>query len=193
MSRSALSLPPAQTPPPLDWARLALYGLLFLLSLLAVAGLLPWYLALSAVLAALLLADRRVLQLANYALLLTFVCFFVLIGNLGRIPVLRELIASVLDGRELLVSVLCSQIMSNVPAAILLAGFSQAWEALLVGVNLGGLGTLIASMASLITYQLLSAEHPGLKGRYLGWFTLANVLCLLPLGLLAVILNCLFR
>ena len=94
-----------------------------------------------------------------------------------------------MTGREVLVSVLCSQFMSNVPAAILLAGFSEAWKALLVGVNIGGLGTIIASMASLITYQLLSAEHPQLKGRYFGWFTLANVICLIPLGILAWLLS----
>ena len=187
--REALALPPSEAQPPLPKRELFSYALLFLCCLAAVADIMPWYIALLLVLLRMLLADRKVLPLANYALLLTFIAFFVLIGNLGRIPAVRELIAALLDGREVLVSVVCSQFMSNVPAAILLAGFSEAWESLLVGVNIGGLGTIIASMASLITYQLLSARHPDLKGRYFKWFTLINVLCLIPLGILAWLLS----
>lgn len=185
VKKRGLSIAPAGAAAPLPRGLPALYGGLFGLCLLAVAGVIPYYLALAPTLALLLVFDRRVLPRANYALLVTFICFFVLIGNLGQIAAVRELIAAVIAGRETLVAVLCSQVMSNVPAAILLAGFSDAWEALIVGVNVGGLGTLIASMASLITYQLLAAEHPELKGRYFTRFTLANVACLLPLGLLA--------
>ena len=94
----------------------------------------------------------------------------------------QTFLSSILSGYEELVSVLASQIISNVPAALLLSGFTQQWSALIVGCNLGGLGTLIASMASLISYKQVAQEYPAKKGRYFLWFTLANV------GLLAILL-----
>ena len=133
------------------------------------------------VLAALLLMDRPVLGKVDYSLLLTFVGFFLFVGNLGRLEVFRDLIQRLLTGHEVLCAVLASQVLSNVPAALLLSGFTENGTALLVGTNLGGLGTLIASMASLISCKQIARNHPQLRSRYLGWFTLTNVAFLLVL------------
>ena len=86
-----------------------------------------------------------------------------------------------MSGNERIVAVLASQIISNVPAALLLSGFSNEWESLIVGCNLGGLGTLIASMASLISYKQIAKQYPDKKGKYLGGFTLANIIMLIIL------------
>ena len=99
--------------------------------------------------------------------------------QVSKTPV-REALASALSGREALVSVLTSQVISNVPAALLLSGFSSQWRGLIIGCNLGGLGTLIASMASLISYKQVAREHPEQLRRYFLWFTISNV-CLLAL------------
>ena len=107
----------------------------------------------------------------DYSLLLTFVAFFLFIGNLGRVPAFSAWLGQVIAGREVLVSVLASQVTSNVPAALLLSGFTQDVQALIVGTNLGGLGTLIASMASLISYRQIAREEPEGKGRYFLLFT----------------------
>ncbi|MBQ7895434.1 MAG: citrate transporter, partial [Oscillospiraceae bacterium] len=115
------------------------------------------------------------------ALLFTFVGFFIFVGNLGRIPVFTELFNKLLAGNEVLCSVFVSQFISNVPAALLLSGFTDSSRELLVGVNLGGLGTLIASMASLISYKYMARTYPGEKNKYLLWFTLANILFLVLL------------
>ena len=99
-----------------------------------------------------------------------------------RIPQVSELLVSVVQGRELLIGILTSQIISNVPAAILLAGFSSDFSALLTGVNLGGLGTLIASLASLISFKFFAKEYPDKKGAFLKEFTIWNLLFLLVLA-----------
>ena len=112
------------------------------------AHLLPFSVTLAVVLAYLLLCDRSVFRSVDYSLLLTFAGFFVFIGNMGRIPAFCDFLAGIIGGRELLTAVLSSQIISNVPAALLLSGFTENIPALIVGTNLGGLGTLIASMAS---------------------------------------------
>lgn len=145
---------------------LAVYGAGFALCLLALFGLLP-PLAVAAVTAVYLAAtDRKLLAGVDYSLLGTFIAFFVFIGNVGRVEPFREFLVSVLEGRVEMVAVLASQVISNVPAALLLSGFTQDWPALIVGCNLGGLGTLIASMASLISYKQVSREAPEQRGRY---------------------------
>lgn len=160
-----------------------LYAVLFFLAVAAVAGIMPWQPVLAVTAGAVLAADRRVLKRVDYSLLATFCCFFVFIGNMGRIPAFRELLARLVEGREVLAAVAASQIISNVPAALLLSGFTGRWEALIVGTNLGGLGTLIASMASLISYKYIAARCPEKRGSYLLWFTAAN------LGFLACLLG----
>ena len=128
-------------------------GVLFLLCLLAVFHLLHYLVVLAVVLASLLAADRPLLRRVDYSLLLTFICFFIFAGNLGAAPALRTAISTVLARNTALTAGAASQIISNVPAAVLLAGFTQDWRGLLVGTNLGGLGTPIASLASLISLR----------------------------------------
>ena len=160
---------------------LAVYGAGFTLCLLALFGLLP-PLAVAAVTAVYLAAtDRKLLAGVDYSLLGTFIAFFVFIGNVGRVEPFREFLVSVLEGRVEMVAVLASQVISNVPAALLLSGFTQDWPALIVGCNLGGLGTLIASMASLISYKQVSREAPEQRGRYFALFTAANAALLVLL------------
>ena len=164
--------------------RLTMYLLLFLLSLGAVARLLPVWAVCLLVLAGVLVSDRRVLVRVDWSLLLTFVGFFVFVGNLGRVPALHDLLQQLLLGHEVVCAVLACQALSNVPAALLLSGFTDNGAALVAGTNLGGLGTLIASMASLISYKQIALHDAPLRWRYLGWFTLANLVFLgLLLGL----------
>ena len=152
--------------------------ILFAVCLLSVIRVLPYGVAFAAVLVCTLCADRSTLRAVDYSLLLTFVAFFIFIGNLGRIPAFSGWLQELLTGREVLVAVLASQITSNVPAALLLSGFTAKTEFLIIGTNLGGLGTLIASMASLISYRQIARELPQEKGRYFGLFTLSNLIFL---------------
>lgn len=166
---------------------LAVYLALFLLCLLTVARILPWQAALGAVLAAVLLMDRKILAKVDYSLLLTFAGFFIFIGNVGRIPVFRDFLQGIVEGRETFAAIAASQVISNVPAALLLSGFTEQYAPLLIGVNLGGLGTLIASMASLISYKYVAKEESGRKGAYIGVFTVSNICFLAALLLFHVL------
>lgn len=166
-----------------------LYLLLFILSLLTVARVLPYGVPLVIVLLALLLFDRKILGKIDYSLLLTFVGFFVFIGNMGRIPAFRDFLQGIIAGNEVLTAVISSQVISNVPAALLLSGFTDRYEALILGTNLGGLGTLIASMASLISYKYIVKENKCSKGAYFGFFTIANIVFLAVLLLLWIVLS----
>lgn len=166
--------------------RLCLYLFLFCLCLGCVAHILPWQVLLAVVVIVVLVADKSLFLAVDYFLLLTFCAFFVFIGNMGRLPEFCQFLDRVLTGREIITSVGASQIISNVPAALLLSGFSQDYRALIVGVNLGGLGTLIASMASLISYKYIARMYPVEKGRYLGWFTAVNILFLVVLFVFAL-------
>ena len=155
---------------------LIVYSALFALNLLVVLRVLPWAVALVITVAGVLaLKQARLLKQVDYALLLTFVGFFVFVGNLGRVERISLWLQSALEGRETLLAALMSQALSNVPAALLLSGFTRNYTALLAGVNIGGLGTLIASMASLISYKLYAAEPGAQKGRYLLTFTAYNL------------------
>ena len=151
---------------------------LFVVCLLAVIRVLPYGVAFAAVLLCTLFADRSTLRCVDYSLLLTFVAFFIFIGNLGRVQAFSDWLQTILTGREVPVAVLASQVTSNVPAALLLSGFTDKTSALIIGTNLGGLGTLIASMASLISYRQIARELPEEKGRYFKLFTLSNLVFL---------------
>ncbi len=161
--------------------RLAMYIALFVVCLLAVLRVIRWQAAAAAVLVCVLAADRKTLHGVDWGLLATFVGFFVFVGNMGRIPALRQLLESVVAGNEVLTAAASSQIISNVPAALLLSGFTQDMRGLIIGTNTGGLGTLIASMASLISYKQLCAQRPQEKGRYMLCFTVSNVVMLAAL------------
>ena len=174
-----VELPNNQTT--MNLKRIIYYGILFALCLLAVAKICPIGLLFGILLIAVIIDNRKLLLHIDYSLLLTFIFFFIFIGNMGRFPVFRDFLSSVLDGRVTLAAVLSSQMISNVPAALLLSGFTNEWTSLIVGTNLGGLGTLIASMASLISYKQLAQNHPEVKGKYLAVFTLGNIIFLIIL------------
>ena len=150
------------------------FSLLFVLSLLAVFGVVNHLVCLIVLVLALIFWDRKLILKVDYSLLLTFVGFFIFVGNMGRFPAVHNMIESLMSGREIVFSAIISQVISNVPAALLLSGFTDNMSALLIGVNIGGLGTLIASMASLISYKYVAAALPDKKARYLLVFSLLN-------------------
>lgn len=115
----------------------------------------------------LLVMDRKALKNVDYALLLTFFMFFVFSGNLARIESVRNFFGGLLEKNTLLTGVFCAQFISNVPSAILLSGFTDNYAALLVSVNIGGCGTLVSSLASLITFKQFNSIEPRKTGRYL--------------------------
>lgn len=159
-----------------------LYFILFVLALFCVAGLLSVWILLAVVVVSVALLDRAVLKKVDYSLLATFAAFFVFIGNMGRMSAFHDFVQKIVLGNEQITAVVASQIISNVPAALLLSGFTHEWAQLIIGTNLGGLGTLIASMASLISYKQIASQYPHQKGRYLLIFSLWNI------GFLAVLL-----
>lgn len=158
------------------------YLLLFLIDLIVVFRVIPWWIAFAVTVGLLVLIRKQeLLKQVDYALLITFVGFFIFVGNIGRIPMINEAIGQLITGREIVVSALFSQVMSNVPAALLLAGFTDNIKALIIGTNIGGLGTLIASMASLISYKIYAQTPGAQKGKYLAVFSLYNVVGLIVL------------
>lgn len=170
---------------PLDQRRLRAYVALFVVTLLAVFRTIPWIVTVAIIVIVLLVSDRRALREVDYALLATFLCFFVFAGNVSRIQALGEFLRPLMDQWGLLVSALTSQVISNVPAAVVLSHFTQEWAPLLVGVNIGGAGTFVGSLASLIAIRyfslsrkvfasLRSAEAPTM-GRFLLVFAALNM------------------
>ena len=170
----SVSLPEAREP--MSQKHILLYGVLFLLCLLSVFHVLHYLILLAVICAALLLADRSLFRKIDYSLLLTFVCFFVFAGNIGAIDAVRIFLQNLLNVHPLLTSMLASQFISNVPAAVLLSGFTQDWRSLLIGTDIGGLGTPIASLASLISLRLYMKSENARIGRYLGFFILVNII-----------------
>ena len=170
---------PVLAPPRQLW----LLGGMFSLSLLTVAHVLDYRLTLAIVAAVTALTRPRYFRYADYRL--TFVAFFVLIGNMSQLTAFREILTGYLAGHEFLIALLASQIISNVPAAVLLSGFTDQGAALLLGTDIGGLGTLVASMASLISYGMFVRACPRQQGWYLKLFTLLNLAYLLVLVLFA--------
>lgn len=161
--------------------RVMAYSVLFILALLVVARVLTWYILVAAVLITVLLLEKNVLAKADYALLLTFIGFFIFTGNMGRVEPVAHFLAGIVNGRELEAGIITSQCISNVPAALLLSEFTDNIKNLAIGVNIGGLGTLIASMASLISYKLYANEVPEKKGKYFAAFTVYNIIFLVVL------------
>lgn len=161
---------------------------LFALCLLSVIRVLEWPWMLALVAGLLLVFDRPGLARADFMLLLTFAAFFIFAGNLARVEAVAALIRQLLAGREYLTALLASQVISNVPAALLIADFTDQAQALLLGVNIGGLGTPIASLASLISMKLYANSDHARTGRYLLEFSVGNVLLLLLLSLLVLTL-----
>ena len=161
--------------------RTVVYALLFVVCLLAVSDFIPLWVMCVVVVATFLFTDRRVFRYVDWGLPLTFCMFFIFIGNMKRVPEFYELAASLVGAHPLEVSVVSSQFISNVPTTLLLSGFCDQWRALIIGTNLGGMGTLIASMASLIGYKNVTRAYPDKKGRYLAVYTAVNVLFVIVL------------
>ena len=163
--------------------RVAVYLVLFAFSIAIVFRGIPYLLGLAVIPAVLIFMDRDALKKVDYPLLLTFVFFFIFAGNMARIEPVRELLGALLAKNELVVSTLSCQFISNVPSAVLLSQFTESYRELLLGVNIGGAGTLIASLASLITYREYTTHNPEKSVYYVKMFSLFNF------GFLAVLLG----
>ncbi len=158
----------------LDHKKTVLYLGLFALAIAIVFRGIPYWIGLAVIPAVLFWVDRKALKMVDYGLLLTFVFFFIFSGNMARIGVVRELFSTLLNKSTLLFSILSCEFISNVPSAILLSQFTNNYTDLLVGVNIGGIGTLISSLASLITFREYVKNNPGKTGYYIGLFSLFN-------------------
>ena len=153
---------------------------LFVVSLLVVLRVIHFLIAFAVLAVVMLVMDRKAFKGVDYTLLITFVFFFVFVGNMGRIELVYNAISGIVSRSPVLTAIASSQVISNVPAALLLSAFTDNGEALVIGTNLGGLGTLIASMASLITYKF-HAALPASKEKsvsYIGAFTVVNIIFL---------------
>ncbi len=151
-----------------------IYIILFAVCLLSVADIIDKNLCLVIASVVLLFTEKEVFKKIDYSLLATFICFFIFVGNLSSLPSISKFISGIMDGRETLVSALLSQIISNVPAAIMLAGFTDKALPLLAGVNIGGMGTPVASLASLISFRYYSAVKNSEKVKYMSFFLIYN-------------------
>ena len=169
--------------------KVIMYVVLFCICILAVLRIISVSIAFAVTLCAIVIFDRKVLKKVDYSLLFTFVGFFIFIGNMGRLPMLSSLLQKYISGNEVITAVITSQVVSNVPAALLLSNFTHNLPALIVGTNIGGLGTLIASMASLISYKFIAQKKNVSKGKYLLFFTSGNIIFLFALMLLYVIIK----
>ena len=173
----------------LDSPRMVRYAILFVMCLLSVTHIIAWQITAVTVLVYALLADKKSVQEADYGLLLTFVCFFIFSGNLGNIESVRQLIEALLYKKVAITSVAISQILSNVPTAVLLSEFTVEYENLLIGVNIGGLGTPIASLASIISLKMyLKTSNRDFK-KYILLFTAINLIFLFSLSALYFMLT----
>lgn len=166
----------------------AFYLVLFSLTILMIFRLIPYYICLPIIVIAILLTDKKALAKVDYPLLLTFVCFFLLAGNISRIEIVNHFFSSLLEKSTLLTSIFSCQVISNVPSAILLSEFTTNYKELLMGVNIGGVGTLISSLASLITFREYTSHVKGKTMQYIGLFTALNFGFLIVLTLTAIIL-----
>ena len=157
---------------------LAFYAILFILCLLAVFGVLDVIVVFASVCAVAVILDMRLFAGVDYGLLLTFAFFFIFVGNIQNIGTVREFITKLVEGHEMLASAAVSQVISNVPAAFMLSGFTDNAKALVLGTNIGGLGTLVASLASLISFRIYMETEGAKPIKYLSVFTLVNILLL---------------
>lgn len=167
--------------------RLCGYLTLFFLCILTVLHVLDYRMLLAIVIGVLFVLDRQLFTKPDYMLLITFVAFFILVGNIKNMDGFSAFLRTHVGGHELAASIFASQIISNVPAAVLLSGFTENINALILGMNIGGLGTLIASMASLISYKQYALTPQSEKGKYMLVFTGWNVVFLVILWIVAAV------
>ncbi|MGN0504496.1 MAG: SLC13 family permease [Ruminococcus sp.] len=173
----------------LEPKRTLLYLALFAISIVIVFRGIPYWVGLIVVPPVLIFADRKALKAVDYGLLFTFVFFFVFAGNMARIGAVRDLFSFLLEKSTLIFSILSCQVISNVPSAILLSQFTGNYQELLVGVNIGGVGTLISSLASLITFREYVKHNPGKTGYYIAMFSAFNFGFLIILASFSFLIN----
>lgn len=161
--------------------KLNVYLFLFALSLTSVFRVVDYKVMLITVFMVVFIMDRKLFKNVDYSLLATFVFFFIFTGNIGKIEPVRNFLSQLIKNHELVYSVVISQIISNVPAAVLFSSFTKNYQALLIGTNVGGLGTLIASLASLISYKLYIKTENSKPVKYLEVFSVINLSMLLVL------------
>ena len=169
--------------------RTAVYLMLFALAIAIVFRGISYVIGLIVITLALIVLDRKALKAVDYPLLLTFVFFFIFAGNMARIDAVKNLFSFLLNKSTLLFSILSCQVISNVPSAILLSQFTENYRDLLLGVNIGGAGTLIASLASLITFREYSKHNPEKTGKYILWFSVFNFGFVIILTLCMMLIN----
>ena len=174
-------------PMKLPAVRTVVYLLLFALAIAIVFRGIPYWIGLIVIPAVLIFMDRQALKMVDYPLLLTFVFFFVFSGNMARIDGVRQLFSWLLGKSTLLFSVLSCQVISNVPSAILLSQFTENYKELLLGVNIGGVGTLISSLASLITFREYTKQNKGKTLHYILLFSAFNFAFLIILAIFALL------
>jgi len=163
-----------EEPAKLPVKRTLVYLLLFALSIAIVFRGISYWVGLAVIPTALMFLDKKALKMVDYPLLLTFVFFFIFAGNVARIPAVQRIFSGLLEKNTLLFSILSCQCISNVPSAILLSQFTGNYADLLLGVNIGGVGTLIASLASLITFRQYTDHNPEKTGYYVKLFSAFN-------------------
>ena len=165
----------------------AFYLILFAMTILMVFRVIPYYICLPVIFIAIMITDKNALTKVDYPLLLTFVCFFLLAGNVSRIEIVNTFFSGLLEKNTLLTSIFSCQVISNVPSAILLSEFTENYRELLLGVNIGGVGTLISSLASLITFREYTSHVKGKTLQYIGLFSALNFGFLIILTLTTII------
>ena len=159
-----------------DIKDILLFSALFILCLLSVLNLIPYYFVLAIVFLSVGIYNKKLLLQADYVLLLTFVCFFIFTHNISNFNSIKTLLENLVDKKEFFISLITSQFISNVPSALLLEPFSKNLTKLLLGVNIGGLGTLVASLASLISFKIYSKEKSLSSKNFFITFTLLNLI-----------------
>ncbi len=158
--------------------QLLVYIVLFVLCITTVLSIIDYRIMLLIVLGIVALVNIKLIPKADYVLLLTFIAFFIFIGNIKNIPEINNMLSNLVTNKECIVSIAASQLVSNVPCAMLLSGFTTNYTELIIGTNLGGLGTIIASMASLISFKFYNKTENSNAGKYMAVFTILNILFL---------------
>ena len=169
--------------------KLGILIVVFAICIACVARVLDYRVMLAIAIVGILLVDAKLFLKADYILLITFVAFFIMICNIRSIPEISSRLSEIVQGREIAAGILSSQVISNVPAAVLLSSFTDNGRELLAGVNIGGLGTIIASMASLISFRIYGGMEGAAKGKFMGVFTALNLLFLIFMVIMAVVIT----
>lgn len=156
-----------------------LFGGLFLIILLSVFHVIDYKVTFLITVIMVLILNKKLFSQVDYSLLITFIGFFIFVGNISTMDVVKNFMEGILNSPQstFLASVLSSQVISNVPATMLLSGFTNHFKELLLGVNIGGMGTLIASLASVISYKIYTSEFG--NDNYMKSFTFYNILGLI--------------